>query len=190
MMKKVLPIFFIVLSALFFSGCSAPYTFDKAGMEKLNSNLIKKFGNDAWYTNVGYSTSTENEDIYVVSLDKTDNPKSLKQERWLCEDNNWQQVANVNVDIKNGAPEDYMFQLDKNGVSLGKLGELITDSKTLVQKEKNIKEPKLKIALIATSNIILNKEERITYTIIWEDAEKNTYSYTYGLDGKLKRSNN
>lgn len=188
-MNKRLLLPAIIISIFFLASCNETYTFDKAGMEKVNQKVVEKFGKDAWYTTVSYAASPDNENVYVISADKCDDPATLMQERWVCQGSDWEKLANVNLDIKNGEAQDYMFQLDKNDVSLAKLGELISQSKSELAKEKNIPDAKLKIALVATNNIVIQKEDRITYTIIWKDKNNQTYSYTYSLDGKLKRSN-
>ncbi len=178
-----------IVTALFLQSCGKSYTHDAPGIKELNQDLKEKFGADAWYTNVSYSVSPDNKNIYVVSADQTDNPESLMQERWLKEGNTWQKIAKVNLDIQNGAPRDYMFQLDQGGISLETLGQLITDTRDSLQKEKGLTELKLKIAIVATSNIVLNKNDRYSYTVIFEDPENNSYSATYDLNGKIKNRN-
>ncbi len=186
---KHLKYLFLLIFPIVIISCSTSYEQNQVGMEKLDADLKKQFGPDAWYTSIGYSMAPDNENVYVVAVDKTDKPESMMQERWLNDAKEWQKVANVNVDVKNGKPEDYMFQLDKNNIKLAKLGELISTSKTEVEKAKSEQALKLKIAVVATNNVVLNAADRFTYTIIWEGKDKQSYSLTYGLDGSLKNKN-
>jgi len=188
-MNKLMLLLSGLIVTLFLQSCGKSYTHDAAGMKMLNQDLIEKFGADAWYTNVSYSVSPDNKNIYVVSADLTDNPESLTQDRWLKEDNTWQKVAKVNLDIQNGAARDYMFQLDRGHISLETLGKLITDTRTTLEKEKSLTGLKLRIAIVATSNVVLSQQERFSYTVILEDEEGNTYSATYDLDGKVRNRN-
>lgn len=189
-MKRICSILLTLFTIFGLASCGGGYTADKAGMEKLNTDLQEKFGADAWYTIVSYSVSPDNENTYVVSVDETAKPDSKVQDRWVKQGADWDRLATVNIDIKNGQPKDYMFQLDKNNISLSKLGGLITHSQELLRNEKNIKDIKLKIAVIATNNVVLSNDDRFTYTVILEDkASKETYSFTYNLNGELKNRN-
>lgn len=189
-MKHICSILLTLVTVIGLTSCSESYTADTAGMEKMNTDLQKKFGPDAWYTIVSYSVSPDNESKYVVSVDETATPDSRVQDRWVKQGADWDRLATVNIDIKNGQPKDYMFQLGKNNISLSKLGGLITHSQELLRNEKNIKDTKLKIAVIATNNVVLNNNDRFTYTVMLEDkAGKETYSFTYDLNGELKNRN-
>jgi hypothetical protein len=188
-MNKLMLLFASLIVALLFQSCGKSYTHDAAGMKMLQQDLLEKFGTDVWYTNISYSVSPDNKNIYVVSADLTDNPESLTQDRWLKEDNTWQKIAKVNLDIQNGAPRDYMFQLDHGQINLETLGQLITGTRNTLEKEKNISGLKLRIAVVATSNVVLNQNERFSYTVILEDESGNTFSTTYDLDGKVRNRN-
>ncbi len=186
-MKKYLGVL-LAVAVLFLSACGGSYDANKQGFEKLNNDLKDKFGADTWYTSISLSKGGEGNAGYIVAVDKTDKPESMRQEKWVKMGDMWEQAANVTLDIKNGKPVDFMFQLDKE-ISLPTLGGLIEQSQQKLKDEKKIWNTKLKLAIVSTNNTILSKEEKINYTVILEDKEAtNSYSFTYNLKGKLVNS--
>ena len=173
---------------LFATSCKTKYEQNAEGFKKLSTDLESKFGKDAWYTSISLSKAGDGNEGYIVAVDKTDDPSSLKQERWVKSGGMWEQAANVTVEVKGGQPSDFMFRLNKE-IDLSKLGEFVTTTKKTLEEEKKITNATLKLAIVSTNNTILNKSEKINYTVILTAPEGgNTYSYTYNNRGELVNS--
>jgi hypothetical protein len=177
------------LIILFFAACGTTYETNKQGFEQINTELKEHFGANAWYTSISYSKGGEGNSGYLLAVDKTDEPQSLRQEKWVRIGSSWEKAANVTLDIKNGKPEDYMFQLDKE-ISLPTLGGLVESSIQKLKDDKKIDNASLKLAIVSTNHTILSKQDKINYTVILDDSDgENSYSFTYNLKGELINSN-
>ena len=120
-------IFLLVLVLL--TSCSnsiqdQPATAD--GFNVIENELKKKFGEDAYYTDL---TITYNKSIgNIIGATVTDNPESLKMGQWNLTQDNWQQNSEITLEVPEGTKAaDYMFQLDEV-VNLKQLGGLIEQS--------------------------------------------------------------
>jgi hypothetical protein len=176
----------LLLSVLLFS-CKTKYEYNAEGMGKLNSVLKEKFGDDAWYTGVTIRTISADETAVIV--EETKDPNSLKQEQWMKQSDSWQKLSNVALQIQNGKPEDYMFQLDKQA-SLSRLNELMQECRGKLREVEQVPDAEITFASIKSTNEVHNRNERILYTISFHSAAKDkSYSFVFGLDGKLKDFN-
>jgi len=175
----------ICISAI---SCKTKYEQNAEGFAKLSADLEKKFGKESWYTSISFSKAGEGNEGYIVAVDKTDDPSSLRQERWVKSGGIWEQAANITMEIKGGKPSDYMFRLNKE-IDLSRLGGFVETTKKKLQDEKKINDATLKLAIVSTNTTILNKAEKINYTVIYSTPDNNTYSITYNSKGDILNSN-
>ena len=181
---RLLSCLIICLSAF---SCKTKYAQNAEGFTKLSADLEKKFGKDAWYTSISLSKAGDGNEGYIVVADKTDDPSSLKQERWVKSGGMWEQAANVTLEIKGGKAADFMFRLNKE-IDLSRLGGFVEAARKKLAEEKKINDPILKLAIVSTNTTILNKEEKINYTVIFGTPDDNTYSVTYNSKGDILNS--
>ena len=76
----------------------------------------------------------------------TDNPSSLKMGEWNKMQGVWKQNSDITLEISDGKAEDFMFTF--NDISFSKLGDLVAKSIVKLQKEKDIKNPVIKMVSI------------------------------------------
>ena len=153
-----------------------------AGFEAIENELKDKFGTDAHYTDIHISHDEHLGNM--VTLTVTEAPESLKMTQWNLAQNAWSEYSEVSLEISEGSKAaDFMFQLGDT-FSLKQMGALIEKSKTQLQEEKNLDNPKLFSALIkypkngdiadAQYNISLKPENGGT-----------TFRFYYQLNGDL-----
>lgn len=176
----------LLLSVLLFS-CKTKYEYNAEGMAKLNQVLKEKFGADAWYTGVTIRTVSTDETAVIV--EETKDPNSLKQEQWLKQSDSWEKLSNVTLQIHNGKPEDYMFQLDKQA-GLSKLSDLIQQCRQKLSEVEQVDDGEITFASIKSVNEVHNRDERILYTVSFHsDSKDKSYSFVFDRNGKLKDFN-
>lgn len=183
---KSLSVLPLILFAFLLSACSGSYTFEASSLDKLNTDLKTKFGEDAWYTSIVLKNNSSGKNI--VTVDVTKDPNSLRQAQWVLR-GEWEKSSDISLRIDNGKPEDYMFQLDKE-VSFKMIGKLIQQSIDQLKNEENIVDATVQTASAITKNEISNKQSGVLYTISLHSAAKDkSYSFVYNLDGSLKDFN-
>lgn len=182
--SKLLVTFFF--SLLLYS-CKSGFEHNKAGMEKLNAELKKEFGAEAWYTSIELVNSGGSDDI--VTVDQTKDPNSLKQEQWSQFHGFWEKKADITLSIQGAEPKSFMFQLDKE-VSLAKLGELMEQSRKRLLDEKKVDDSQVVLAQIKASSKMNSKQEGLYYSISLQSKKGNkSYNFVYNIDGNLKTLN-
>jgi len=176
-----------LFSVLLFS-CKTKYEYNAEGMAQVTEALNSKFGTDAWYTGVTIRTISEKESALVAEV--TEDPNSLKQEQWSKQGDSWQLAANVSLQIQNGKPQDYMFQLGKQA-SLTTLNELIQKCREKLEEVEQISDGQVTFASIKSATEVRNADERILYTVSMHSPSNNkSYSFVFNQKGKLKDFNN
>jgi len=184
---KIRHLFTCLLICLLAASCKTKYEQNAAGFRKLSTDLEDKFGKDAWYTSISLSKAGQDNEGYIVAADKTDDPSSLRQERWIKSGGMWEQAANVTMEVRGGKPADFMFRLNKE-IDLSKLGNFIEIAQKKLEEDKKIKGT-LKLAVVSTNTTIINKAEKINYTVILDaPSDNNTFSFTYNSNGDLVNS--
>lgn len=182
-MKRNLGYLLLSSLVLIMFSCKSGFEHNKAGFEKMNEELIHKFGADVYYTDLELVRNIGSDEAVLVT--ETSNPTSLKQEQWLrYSGGEWEKQADVSFTAEGADPKLFMFQLNKE-VSLSKMGDLLQTSKDQLLKEKNIKEPALIAASIKSNNKMNSKETGIFYYLTLQDpASKMGYNFVYDLKGK------
>lgn len=152
------------------------------GFNIIESELINKFGDHAYYTDV---TITYNKSIgNIIGVTVTEDPESLKMGQWNLTQDNWAQNSNITLEVPEGSQAaDFMFQLDGK-ISLSKLGELVEKSCKQLKAEKNIENPVLNMAFVKfPKNGNLSKAE---YEIMLQPEFGGTmFLFRYELNGEL-----
>jgi hypothetical protein len=165
--------------------CKSGFEYNKAGFEKINSELVGKFGAEAYYTDLELVHNTGSDEAVMVT--ETNNPSSMKQEQWLrYSGGEWEKQADVSFTAEGADPKLFMFQLNKDA-SLSEMGDLLQTSKDQLLKEKNVAKPVLTAASIRSYNKMNSKDTGIFYYITLQDADtKKDYHFVYDLKGQLK----
>lgn len=177
----------LALLPLLLYSCKSGFEHNRTGMEKLSKELKEEFGAEAWYTSIELANSGGSDD--VVTVDQTKDPNSLKQEQWSQFHGFWDKKADITLSIQGAEPKSFMFQLDKE-VSLGKLGDLMEQSRQKLAQERGVDDGQVILAQIRASNQMNTKAEGIYYSISLESKKKNkSYNFVYNLDGSLKTLN-
>ncbi len=184
-MKINLRYFVIIPVVLLSFACKSGLEHNKAGFEKMSSELIGKFGADAYYTDLEMVANIGSEEGVMVT--ETKDPASLKQEQWLrYGGGEWEKQADVSFTAEGGDPKLFMFQLNKE-VSLSKMGDLLQTSKDQLLKEKNVTDPAVIQASVKSYNKMNSKETGIFYYITLRDkSSQKDYNFVYDLKGILK----
>jgi len=156
-------------------------------MEKLNAELKKEFGADAWYTSVELVNSGGSDD--VITVDQTKDPNSLKQEQWSQFHGFWEKKLDITLTINGAEAKSFMFQLDKE-VSLAKLGELMEKSQAQLKTDKGVDDAQLVLAQIKASQQMNTKQEGLYYSLALQSKKTGkSYNFVYNIDGGLKSLN-
>lgn len=181
--KNAIPFLFI---CFLFASCSGGYGFDEPSLTRLNTDLKAKFGEGAWYTSIVLKNNGSGKNI--ITVDVTKDPNSLRQAQWVLR-GEWDKSSDISLQIANGKPQDYMFQLDKQ-VSLDQLSKSIKNSIDELKNQENIVDATVETASIISKNEKLRNESGILYTIsLHSDAKGKSYSFVYNRDGSLKDFN-
>ena len=164
---------------------------DAEGFEKIQKEMIAKFGEGAYYDNIyiGNSLPANSPGGGVwVKANVTQNPESLKMEEWVYNSyNNWQHTSEITVEMENGEDiKAYLFQLDDNKFSLKKVGELVTASAKKLADEKNLKNAVLESAFINTHNRPVSDEDTKIYIDMKPENGGTTFKFRYDLAGNLE----
>jgi len=149
--------------------------------DKIESNLNKKFGDDAHYTNL--SIAHVNNIGTIINTTVTDDPASLKLGEYTRLKGAWEQKADVTLELGSGTAEDFMFNLTED-VSLTTLSELVDTSKKKLADEKDLADAHLKLAVLNVPN--RGTKADMKYNIVLEPKNGGTsFNFTYTLDGTL-----
>lgn len=188
-MKTIQCIAIVAVAVATLISCGGSVTNQPAnadGFSAIAKEIENKFGEHAHFTNITvmYSKSIGN----TISLTVTEAPESLKMGQWNFVNGSWKQNSEITVEIPEGTKAaDFMFQLDEK-INLRKLGELAEKSSKQLTAEKNIENPKLKMAYIKfPKNGDISKTE---YVVNLEPENGGTkFTFLYTLDGELIKMN-
>lgn len=177
----------ILCLSLFLCSCSNKLEPNKQGFEKLQAELISKYGEDAYYTDLQLTLNAESELSVLVT--ETKEPSSLKQEQWLrYGGGGWEKQADVVFSVEGAEAKSFMFQLNKE-VSLSTMADLLDKSKAQLEKERQVKEPVFVSAVVSSKHQMNSKETGIFYYINLSDAaSKKDYRFVYDLKGIMVSS--
>ena len=167
--------------------CATKLEPNKAGFEKLQTELVSKYGADAYYTDLQMTLTAESEVSVLVT--ETKDPASLKQEQWLrYGGGEWEKQADVAFTVEGAEAQSFMFQLNKE-VSLSTMSDLLEKSKLQLEKEKQVKEPIFISVAISSKHQMNSKETGIFYYITLLDAtSQKDYRFVYDLKGNAVSS--
>ncbi|WP_136467480.1 hypothetical protein [Flagellimonas onchidii] len=154
---------------------------DKVSIEELKTELISKFGKDAYYTKL----SITNKDYgSFVSVSQTDEPSSLKMTDWNYSKGSWKQTSDVTLELFQGAKAvDFMFQLDKI-VDFDLIGKVVEESKKKIIEEKGISEVRVENIIIKAPNDG-NFNNMKYYITISPKSGGTDFEFWYKIDGTL-----
>lgn len=152
------------------------------GFAAIEDDLHSKFGADAYYIELTI-TSTDNIGN-IVSTTVTENPESLVMGEWTYNQGDWQETAEISIEIPEGTQaSDFMFQLGEK-VSLKKLGELVESSKASLTKEKDLQNPRLHMAMVKYPDT--GEEKKAEYIVMLQPENGGTtFTYSYQLSGEF-----
>lgn len=181
---RTLKLILALLICVCICSCKSGFEYNRAGMEKLNGELKNEFGAETWYTSIVLENSGGSDDI--VTIDETKDPNSRKQEQWSQFHGFWEKKADITLSIQGAEPKSFMFQLDKE-VSLGKLGDLMEQSRKQVLAEQKIDDGLVTLAEIRASNKMNTKQDGMYYSIVVSSKKAGkSFNFVYDLNGKLK----
>lgn len=173
--------FTTILSLFLLISCGGGNEANNAeGFQEIENQIKDKFGKDAYFTEL---TIIYNEKIgNSVTVTVSENQESLKMEEWLQSQGDWRQTSDVTIEIPNGSKvTDFMFQLNEK-INLKKLGELVEKSKQSLSKEKDLKNPKLHLALVKYPDT--GEAAKAEYIVMLQpETGGTTFTYSYKLDG-------
>lgn len=170
----------LCFTMLFYS-CKSGFEHNKAGLEKLGTELMSEFGADAYYTDMEIINNQGSDDVIMIT--QTKDPASMKQEQWAQYHGAWEKQADVTFTADGAAPKSFMFQLNREA-SLSTLGSLLETSEAQLAKEKQVEKPLLVMASIKSNNKMNTKESGIFYYITLRDPKaQKDYRFIYNLKG-------
>lgn len=181
-MTKAVAYIFLVFGICGLLSCTSSLQPDKAGMEKLGTELISKYGAETYYTDI--QITLDNESGVAVLVTETQNPNSLTQEQWLrYGGGEWEKQADVKFTAEGAEPRSFMFQLNKEA-SLSMMGDLLEKSRQQLKTEKQVSDPKFVSASVNSKHQMNSKETGIFYYLTLMDAaSQKVYNFVYDLKG-------
>lgn len=186
MIKLKFTLILVVFTALVSCGGSGDYEATSEGFSEMETEIKTKFGDDAYFTDL--TVVNINPIGLTVNVTVTTDPESLKMEEWIRSQGNWEQAAEISLEIpEETKAADFMFQL-RDGISLSKLGGLIEKSKKQLQEEKDLNNPKFSVAHVMFPDD--GDISKAKYSINLEPENGGTtFSFYYTLDGELIEMN-
>jgi hypothetical protein len=165
---------------------SSKYTPDAEGFAKIQSDLKSKFGDDAYYSNIGvvYTAGNAPGSGIMLTLTVTKDPASLSMEEWAYSSyGGWRQTANVTIEVpKDVDAREFMYQL-AGKFDLKKIGELVEVSAKKLADEKQIKGAVLNMAQLNPGDRPASSTD--IYIAMKPENGGTTFSFHYDLDGNL-----
>ena len=183
-MKSIkLTVILTILSSvlLCFTQCSLGSSSKTDNLSDIEKDLKAKFGANAYYTQIAIVNDKTVGSILNVTV--TAAPSSMKMEQWSQMRGDWQQTANVTMEFDGGAPEEFMFDLNKDA-SMAKMTELVAQSKKKLADEKQISNPFLKMLTIISPTNGTKEETKYQITLEPENGGTN-FNFIYNLAGQL-----
>jgi hypothetical protein len=165
---------------------SSKYTPDAEGFAKIQDDLKSKFGDDAYYSNIGivYIAGDAPGSGIVLNITVTKDPASLSMEEWAYSSyGGWRKTANVTVEVPEGVDaKEFVYQL-AGKFDLKKAGELVELSAKKLADEKQIKNAVLNMAQLNPGNRPASTTD--IYIAMKPENGGTTFSFHYDLDGNL-----
>lgn len=179
---RTINLLFSVLLLTTLVSCGGAGTNGSEGFTTVESDLRDQFGDQAYYIEL---TITHNDAIgNIISTTVTKDPESLMMGQWTQTQGNWQQTAEVSIEIpEESKASDFMFQLGET-VSLKKLSELVEQSKKNLTAEKDLSNPRLHMAMVKYPDT--GEEKKAEYIVMLQpETGGTTFTYSYQLNGEL-----
>ena len=175
---------------LFFIGClmlsisCKRDTYDNSidGFSQLESDLIQRFGEGSYFTDI--TILQNNEEELEVDLLVTQNPYSYTMEGWNYKNGDWQKITEVDLELVRGDIVNYLYTINQE-VSIVKMKFLI-ESCIKKAKEKGYTDIAFNKVIILSPNDG-DKLKMGYYIQIIADNKKINYVYT--LAGDLVKDN-
>ena len=195
MKKSVFYVIGLCASLLFVTSCGSgnnlsKVSTDATGFEKIQQELIAKFGENAYYDNIyignNLPVNRPGGGIWV-KVNVTTNPELLKMDEWIYNSaSGWMNTSEITVEMGEGANlKDYLFQLDDNKFNLKKVGELITASSKKLADEKSLSKTVMESAFINTFNRPVSDTDTKFFIDMKPENGGTTFHFIYGLSGEL-----
>ncbi|HCO67345.1 MAG TPA: hypothetical protein DIT04_06275 [Dysgonomonas sp.] len=178
-----------ILSLFFFISCNSEpkYTQDVSGFEMIQNDLQKRFGADAYYTDISIINSPTAESGTGISLHLTvtKDPQSMKMQEWIYNPHtSWNNTTNITLKIPEGDnATSYMYQLGEK-FDLKKIGQLIDNSARKIEEEKNIEKVVLDRVLLKTPDNA-DVSETTVFIRMKPHNGGTSFNFRYDLEGKL-----
>lgn len=179
MHKKIIKLILSILLTTVCSSCNkTTYINNDNVFLSLENDLKKKFGAESYYTDIIINLS--NEKITNIDLIQTKNPESLKMEGWNYNDQEWNMVSEVSLQLEKGEIRDYMFKLDDK-ISL----EIINQLKQNIPVKSAFYISEIKIISPENGN-----KSSLKYQIqIYEKSNKKSEHFIFDINGNLVSNN-
>jgi len=179
---KPIQYIFMTLSIFFMFSCTnEDFTPDEKGFKKIEQDLKNKFGEDSFYTDL--SIKYNHEEGNVIDVTVTKYPSSLKMKGFSNVAGDWEQISEVELELKKGEIEDYMFRLGRE-VSVTKIGNLVEKSMQYLTKDTQLQDITLSMASVASP--VNGKKDEMLYHIELKSLVDNTYyNFKYDMNGEF-----
>lgn len=179
-MRLKLIVLFLIGMVIFQSCKQDNYIISVTDFNKIEKDLIDKFGLDSYYTDLSI---IYDENIgHIINVVVTDKPKSLQMMGWTKSNKDWKHISEVNLKLKRGKIEDYMFTLNKE-VSIVMIENLVNTSIRDIRDKKEAKFPILSLVSITSPND--GDKSRMGYSIEIKSEIGETFDFFYNLKGDL-----
>jgi hypothetical protein len=179
----------LCISLLLMTSCgssSSKYTPDAEGFAKIQADMKSKFGDDAYYSNIGivYTSGKAPGSGIALNLTVTKDPASLSMEEWVYSSyGGWRKTADVTIEVpKDVDAREFMYQL-AGKFDLKKIGELVEVSAKKLADEKQIKGAVLNMAQLNPGNRPASTTD--IYISMQPENGGTAFSFHYDLDGNL-----
>lgn len=176
---KFIKCIFIFISITSITSCSnEDFTPNVNGFHKIEQDLKNEFGVNSYYTDFSVELNSEKE--HVINVTVTKDPSSLQMKGFHNSNGDWEQISEVNLELKKGEIEDYMFTLNET-LSITKMGTLVEKSIKRLTQMKQLKNIIFyKASVEAPSN---GEKSEMLYHIQLKSKEDVYYNFRYDMKG-------
>lgn len=173
-LKLIIKITIVLTTLMLFSCGKTTYENNINGFVEIENDLKKKFGNNAFYTDITIELNGKN--VTQIEVTQTQDPDLLKMQGWKHQKNTWKQFSEVNLELKTGEIKDYMFQLG-NEINLTKVNQ--------IKENIPLKEPFYlsKVKIISPNN---GDTSKLQYQVqVRKKATDKKLKFNFDKDGYL-----